>query len=148
MRKILSSLVFGCLLVLLLAALLMGTDVVNPHVDPESCLSCHTQIPTAEQAAAGDYYCIEVTIDATCGTCHPTFTEGPPNHPSDIDDWDHDYVSIPSSLPLFNGKITCNTCHLHLVSDALSIYLLRKVKLNDQSEFDWTELCLDCHHGY
>ena len=147
MRKILTPWQ-GFLLIFLLSISVMGADLINPHVNPEPCLTCHTKIPTDDEAQDGKYFCIKETIDATCGICHLTHLEGGLNHPSDIEDWDHNLVADPITLPLYNGKITCCTCHLHLLSDELSVYLLRKVKTDDQGQLDWSDLCRDCHIGY
>jgi len=147
------SVIVHCSLCLLLVGVwpAMATTL-NPHVKPEPCLSCHTKVPSDEEARAGKYFHIKKTIDATCKVCHTCCKVGrmhlEMNHPSDVDDWDRSRFTAPQSLPLHNGKITCNTCHLHRAPDEPTIHMLRKVKVGDRFGFDWSELCRDCHVGY
>ena len=151
MNKFLSA-IRWCLFLLLFVACPAMAAPLNPHLKPEPCLSCHTKVPTAAEARAGKYFHIKETIDATCKICHTCCRVGrmhlEMNHPSDVDDWDRSRFTAPQSLPLHNGKITCNTCHFHRAPDEPTIHLLRKVKVGDRFGLDWSELCLDCHVGY
>lgn len=128
--------------------------VMNPHIEPASCPSCHTKAPTAEETAAGDYFLIKETIDDTCHMCHEyscckpgSLHEKKRNHPSNIDRWDRSKFREPKTLPLHSGFITCNTCHFHREAQGNSYKLVRIVKVNDK-KVDWTELCVDCHVDY
>ncbi|MBI5904259.1 MAG: hypothetical protein HZB86_01690 [Deltaproteobacteria bacterium] len=126
--------------------------VLNPHVKPEPCGSCHTKVPTEAEGRAGDYFLLKDTIDDTCHVCHektcckPGSLHGK-NHPSNIDRWDRKLFRRPKSLPLHNGFITCNTCHLHTKPDGPSYMMVRIVKIDGKS-IDWSKLCTDCHEGY
>lgn len=124
----------------------------NPHVPPELCENCHIKIPTRQEVALGDFSLIGGSIDATCHICHPEkCCQGdirhPSNHPSNVKTWDRKKVKRPLTVPLHNGYITCNTCHLHRSPDTPTVYLLRKVKTTKDG-LDWTDLCRDCHIGY
>ena len=150
-RKIVWGLL--ALIVLLVPALAFDAEIVNPHLVPEPCMVCHTKVPTSEEARAGKYFHIKETIDATCKTCHACCNTGVLHlemlHPSDVDTWDRTVFTAPQTLPLHNGKITCNTCHFHsMPEDELTIFLLRKVKADDVIGMDWSDLCHDCHVGY
>ena len=138
----------GVLLTLQLSTPVTRAGLLNPHLKPEPCLSCHTKVPTKEEARAGEYFCVRDTIDATCGVCHLAHQGGKRNHPSDFDDWSHSLFSAPMTLPLYDGKITCNTCHLHRLPDEPTIYMLRKVMVREGFGPDWSELCHDCHVDY
>jgi len=126
--------------------------LVNPHVMPEPCLSCHTKVPDRAETEAGRYFLIKPGIDDTCKTCHECCRVGmlhrEMNHPSDSAEWDRSRFQKPKSLPLHDGKITCNTCHLHRASASPTVHLLRKVRVGDRFGTDWSELCRDCHVGY
>ena len=141
-----------CLICVSFAAIPTMAAMLNPHIRPEPCLSCHTKVPTEEEAKAGEYFHIKETIDATCKVCHTCCRVGTLHlemlHPSDVKDWDRSVFVAPKTLPLHNGKITCNTCHLHRAPDEPTIFMLRNVKVGDKFGMDWTELCLDCHVGY
>ncbi|MBI5419695.1 MAG: hypothetical protein HZA60_06385 [Deltaproteobacteria bacterium] len=126
--------------------------VLNPHIEPPQCDSCHKKIPTEEEAAAGHYFLLKDTIDDTCHICHEKTCCKPGslhgiNHPSNIKDWDRKYFRKPKTLPLHNGYITCNTCHLHRMPGGNQYKMVRIVKI-DGKKIDWTDLCTDCHIGY
>jgi hypothetical protein len=136
----------------LLAASPDSRALLNPHVKPEQCGSCHTKIPTEADGGAEDYFLLKETIDDTCHICHEKTCCKPGslhgiNHPSNIDKWDRKLFRRPKTLPLHNGFITCNTCHLHTVPDGPSFKMVRIVSV-DGKKIDWTELCRDCHVGY
>lgn len=136
----------------LLAASPETGALLNPHVKPEPCESCHTKVPTEADGKSGDYFLLQDTIDDTCHVCHektcckPGSIHGV-NHPSNIDKWDWKKFRRPKTLPLHNGFITCNTCHLHTRPDGPSYKMLRIV-LIDGKRIDWTDLCRDCHTEY
>lgn len=132
----------------------VAVGLLNPHIKPEPCESCHRKIPNEDETRAGDYFLLKDTIDATCHICHEytcckvgSLHEKNRNHPSDIDSWDSDIARKPRDLPLHNGFITCNTCHLHTKPDGEDYKLVRLVKISTMKN-DWTELCMDCHVDY
>jgi len=124
----------------------------NPHVEPAACPSCHTKAPTVEQGQAGDYYLVKDTIDDTCHVCHeygcckPGSLHGG-NHPSNINSWDRNLFRRPRTLPLYDGYITCDTCHFHREAQGNVYKLVRIVKVDGQKA-NWTDLCRDCHVDY
>jgi len=138
--------------VLLFFASLRSGAVINPHVKPEPCESCHTKIPTAADGDRGEYFLLKESIDETCHVCHektcckPGSLHGS-SHPSNIDRWDREKFRKPKTLPLHNGFITCNTCHMHSKPDGPSFKMVRIVKI-DGKKIDWSDLCTDCHVGY
>ena len=146
MRYLLLCVVAACVL-------LIGSPdslaVVNPHIKPEPCESCHTKVPTEADGRAGDYFLIKESIDGTCHVCHEQTCCKPGSlhgisHPSNIDKWDWKKFRRPKTLPLHNGFITCNTCHLHTMPDGPS-YKMVRIVIADGKRIDWTALCLDCH---
>ncbi len=139
--------------VLVLAAAAVAARAAdNPHVEPAKCPACHTKAPTADDAKRGDYFLLKDGIDDTCHTCHETTCCKPgslhgENHPSNIDTWDAKLFRAPRTLPLYNGYITCNTCHFHRLAQGNAYKLVRIVTI-DGRRVDWTELCRDCHVDY
>jgi nitrate/TMAO reductase-like tetraheme cytochrome c subunit len=127
----------------------VASGLLNPHIKPEPCGSCHTKVPSKEDGQAGNYFLLKDTIDATCHACHeydcckPGSLHGF-NHPSDISRWDWKKFRRPKTLPLHNGKITCNTCHFHTVPDAPSYKMVRIIG----GKQDSSDLCTDCHLDY
>ena len=142
---------------LVLVAAPPTSAVTNPHVDStdnSSCLFCHVQ--GFETALEGEYTLVEERIDAVCLRCH-TKTQccavGQKHmddlfignsHPSDLEASDMRRESRPKSLPLQDGRMTCNTCHLHRRPAVRSYKLVRLVEFTDTG-VDWAPLCLDCH---
>jgi hypothetical protein len=131
-----------------------GLTVVDPHEEPANCASCHSAVPTSEQAADGEYMLLAEGIDNTCHICHPydccrIYALTGHNHPSSVGEWDVEEFTEPKTLPLFGGLITCNTCHYHrkgqITGDSYSMVRLVKVGLY---KVDWTALCNDCHIDY
>ena len=142
-------------------ALLLGASpglaaVPDPHVDTadlSSCLLCH--VPGFEDASAGDYALLEDSIDAVCLRCHvktECCTIGQKHlgvfignsHPSDLDARDLKRESSPETLPLQDGRLTCNTCHFHRRPAGRDYKLVRLVEFTGDG-VQWTTLCQDCH---
>jgi hypothetical protein len=137
------------LLGLLLVLASKSSSIINPHIKPEPCDSCHTKIPSPED---NEFFLLKDSIDETCHVCHektcckPGSLHGA-NHPSNIRDWDWKVMKRPKTLPLFGGYITCSTCHLHSKPEGKSHKMVRIVKVDDTG-IDWDGLCLDCHQNY
>ncbi|MCL5885277.1 MAG: hypothetical protein M1377_08080 [Deltaproteobacteria bacterium] len=146
MRYLLLCVLAACVL---LTASPDSRAVLNPHIKPEPCDSCHAKIPTEADGRVGDYFLIKESIDETCHVCHERTCCKPGslhgiNHPSNINKWDWKKFRRPKTLPLHNGFITCNTCHLHTIPDGPS-YKMVRIVIADGKRIDWTGLCLDCH---
>lgn len=131
--------------------------VANPHIDSSdnsSCLSCH--VPGFEAARPGEYTMLEATIDAVCLTCHvktecclvgQKHMDGlfiGRSHASDLDAADIRREFRPKTLPLQDGRMTCNTCHYHRRPEGRDYKLVRLVDFTPEG-VAWTRLCLDCH---
>lgn len=139
-----------CMVALLIGLLLVlastSGSIINPHIKPEPCDSCHTKIPSPED---NELFLLKDSIDETCHVCHektcckPGSLHGS-NHPSNIRDWDWKVMKRPKTLPLFDGYITCSTCHMHSKPEGKSYKMVRIVKVNDTG-VNWTGLCIDCH---
>ena len=64
-----------------------------------------------------------------------------------IDDWDEEKYGVPEALPLFDGFITCATCHFWRRGNnpkPKDYKLVRLVEITSTG-IDWTPLCQDCH---
>lgn len=130
-----------------------GVLLINPHEEPARCPSCHDRIPDDREARAGQYFLHQPTTDETCAMCHPTLccdsSVKHTNHPTGIDRWNDPKFRRPKTLPLFDGFITCSTCHFHRERDAKrEFWLLRIVALGKDGKPDWAGLCRDCHVDY
>ena len=149
------------LIVLCVSTLLAGTgtswgiEIVDPHEEPATCKSCHSQNPTPDDIDNGDYLLLAEGIDLTCNICHPydccrIYSLKGHNHPSNVGEWDIENFTEPKTVPLFDGLITCNTCHYHRrvqIQGGDDYQMVRMVKV-ELDRIDWTALCLDCHIEY
>ncbi len=127
--------------------------VLDPHAEPARCFSCHREIPDERDARAGDYLLLTPTIDETCAVCHGVIccesAARHRNHPTSIDRWSDTKFRRPRTLPLFDGYITCATCHLHRYGDQPENRLLLRIyKDLGNGKIDWDGLCRDCHTDY
>lgn len=142
-----------------LAALLAGVAapaaaIVNPHYE-EHCTSCHLQAP--ERGADGKvaYNFLAREIDPTWMICHEQgcCTIRKPHastHASGLRGWSREKYGMPRVLPLFDGYITCATCHFWRRSNnpAPQDYKLVRLVRISATGVDWTALCKDCHRDY
>ena len=122
-------------------------EIASPHGDPSSCPACHTDVSASGEAAGGRYSLRGDSIDETCCICHITKCkpiEGKWNHPSNINRWDREEMTVPATLPLYDGYITCLTCHYRDKPEGADYKRIRILKIKgDQA--DWAGLCRDCH---
>jgi len=131
-----------------------AVEIIDPHTEPAKCSSCHSENPTEEDVLSGEYRLLGESIDETCHICHPydccriNSLKGH-NHPSNVSKWDVEKFTEPENLPLFDGMITCNTCHYHRMGDVpgQNYRMVRLVEVTLE-RVDWTPLCADCHTGY
>ncbi len=145
---------FGVFVLLAGSNPVFGLTIIDPHIEPAQCQSCHKETPTEEDIDSGDYLLLTDSIDATCHICHPydccrIYALKGHNHPSNVGEWDTENFTEPKTLPLFDGLITCNTCHYHRKAqiDGGDYFMVRMVKVGLDT-IDWTALCLDCHIDY
>jgi hypothetical protein len=66
------------------------------------------------------------------------------SHPSDLEARTIRSDFMPKTLPLQDGKLTCNTCHFHRRPEGTDYKLVRLVEYTDNG-VEWTILCRDCH---
>ena len=129
-------------------------EIIDPHAEPATCSSCHSENPTEEDVQSDEYRLLADTIDDMCHICHPydccriNSLKGH-NHPSNVSKWDVENFTEPENLPLFNGMITCSTCHYHRKADISGQgYKMVRLVAVSLERVDWTKLCGDCHIGY
>ncbi|UCG37942.1 MAG: hypothetical protein JSV00_06995 [bacterium] len=132
------------------AAVAKGSiEIIDPHTEPAQCQSCHHATPTQEDVSGGEYHLLGGGIDETCHMCHPydccrIYALKGHNHPSNVGEWDTENFNEPRTLPLYDGLITCSTCHVHRKGDGEGYRMVRLVRVT-LSGVDWTRLCTDCH---
>ena len=148
------------------AVLAMFSDafgMASPHDSdkPKFCLNCHTEEIYTKNCNENEGYCLLAgSVDGLCLTCHlkedcckpglehlPRLYLGKHSHPTDIEARDIPRADFPKTLPLFQGRITCRTCHLHTAGKPDDYKMLRLVKISGKG-VDWSVLCLDCHQDH
>jgi len=146
--------IFPCALAaaILLTASPGSRALLNPHLKPEACGSCHTKVPTEADDRAGNYFLLKGTIDDTCLICHEKTcckagTLHHFEHPSNIDRWDKTRFKAPNTLKLYGGFITCSTCHVHSIPEGESFKMVRLAQ-RDGKRIEWVRLCRDCHTSF
>lgn len=134
---------FGSIFLILSVSVSMNLSrASDPHTN-DLCAwsSCHTRDP-----AGGTVELLGDSIDDTCCLCHTekcSLSQGT-NHISNIDQWDEEEFTDPRSLPLYDGYITCMTCHYRKTPQGGDYKMIRIVTLKENGA-TWTELCRDCH---
>jgi len=137
-------------------------EIADPHnTHMADCTKCHTSDIYTEDCHESDSFCLAAeSVDNLCLTCHvkedccrlgqdhqSQLFLGENTHPSDIDVRDVSPAHLPKTLPIQDGRITCDTCHLHSRAGESDYKMLRLVKVEGE-EVDWTALCADCHGEY
>lgn len=121
-------------------------EVINPHFTGKHCEECHVSAPqpgdkNLKLKFGGDDI-------AMCNSCHEKENVKGELHPVGIAPSVGEAVTIPKELPLYDGKVTCRTCH--------DVYLQCQAEPAAQFEninFLWgapykkvTEFCFRCHN--
>jgi len=138
-------------------------DIANPHDSskPKFCLNCHTAEIYAKNCNEPEGFCLLAgSVDGLCLICHikeeccrpglqhlPKIHLGMKNHPSDLDVGKIPRAYYPKTLPVYQGRITCSTCHLHFQEKPGGYKMLRLVTITKEG-VDWTVLCHDCHKDF
>ncbi len=150
------------LAVLLALTAMSAPAIVDPHdeSDPQRCRSCHTQAIHDPDRREGEYHLLTASVDGVCLICHrkeeccrvgqehlEKLFLGEHTHPSDLRVSRVGREHRPRTLPVHDGRITCNTCHLHDRGKPEDYKLVRLV-ISKRTGVDWTPLCHDCHDDY
>lgn len=140
-----------CIWALLLLPTTVWAADINPHLDDNFCLACHSKVPTRLEAQSGHSFLLGDTIDETCGLCHRVLVDQSRHtltgHPTGIKT--ATAQSPPSTLPLSDGYITCKTCH-RCIADGTgpTFAMLRTGQSGLSMDEERTALCRQCHQGY
>ncbi|HHO49085.1 MAG TPA: hypothetical protein ENN06_11650 [Desulfobacteraceae bacterium] len=78
---------------------------VNPHWNNYLCLSCHPEKPAKDHAPLRE----DGDINNLCNRCHHSEYARPDIHPVGVRPSHH--IRIPADMPLWDGRVTCSTCH-------------------------------------
>ena len=120
-------------------------EIINPHFTGKDCDICHEEVPEPGDSDlrlkfGGDDI-------AMCNSCHEAEQVKGEIHPVGIIPPEGNSINIPDAFPLYEGKVTCRTCH--------DVYLQCKAKPSVQFEnidFLWgapykktTDFCFRCH---
>ncbi len=84
-------------------------EIINPHFTGKDCDACHEGIPRRGDSDArlkfkGD----DITL---CNSCHENELIKGNLHPVGIIPSEEKGINIPADFPLYEGEITCMTCH-------------------------------------
>jgi len=121
-------------------------NIIDPHFTGKDCEVCHHAIPKQGQK---DFMLKFGNDDiAMCNSCHDKEYLRGDLHPVGLKPLKEGLVKVPDTLPLYDGKVTCRTCH--------KVYLQCEEKPSIQFENLYflrgapykrtTELCFRCHN--
>lgn len=115
---------------------------INPHWKDVMCISCHSGTPDKNDPKlkfGGD-------IDVLCNRCHDGKIARNDVHPTGKEPGPT--VQIPPSMPLTDGKITCETCHdssLQEGGESRDSVGRRNPNFLRDGAINRVEFCLRCH---
>lgn len=120
-------------------------ETTDIHYTGKYCLVCHERTPADGKDNALKY---GRNFTQLCN-CHG-YKPGIYIHPVDIFPSEDKKSRIPSDLPLYNGKLTCITCHdIHLqCEDNPELKIVNKRFLRGAPYRSRTDLCFKCHDKY
>jgi hypothetical protein len=101
-----------CLATVPLGALLgaaPGEHEESPHGSPTGCASCHETVVPGTPVEAIVY--THGTLDETCLHCHEFGPHDVGMEPYPGGDEADEYAKLPADWPLWNGVVSCLTCH-------------------------------------
>jgi hypothetical protein len=120
-------------LLVLLGAVLAYTLTDEPHsFTDEECYNCHFY-------PGGDPTRLTAPVAILCKSCHLKIVKGA-THPFNVVPL---MATVPSDLPLTNGKVTCNTCH-NIHSEFTIVFGIKSYFLRRQVS-DVKDFCIACH---
>jgi predicted CXXCH cytochrome family protein len=120
-------------------------EMINPHFTGKDCDICHESIPKFGQKEI--HLKFKGNDIDMCNSCHNSEYAKGDIHPAGISPPEGDSIHIPPELPLYEGKITCRTCH--------DVY--KQCKINSSEQFEnmfflrgapykkKTDICFLCH---
>ncbi len=120
--------------------------IIDPHFTGKDCDVCHDGVPVPGRKDFKLKFKNDIEM---CNSCHQTEYVQGDLHDSDIVPPDNLSICIPEEMPLYDGKVTCRTCHdvfLQCKSDASeqlkNISFLRGPPFKKISDF-----CFRCHNS-
>ena len=121
-------------------------EIIDPHFTGKDCDVCHETAPEpGDEDLSLKFGGDDV---AMCNSCHQTEYVKGDLHPVNIVPPKGDAVRVPDELPLYDGKVTCRTCHdTYMQCQAKpsvqfeNIYFLRGAPYKKT-----TDLCFRCHN--
>jgi hypothetical protein len=81
---------------------------IDLHWTGTFCLGCHDKLPAE---GGKPTFLFDNDITAMCNRCHETEEATADIHPVDFEPEASDFVTIPAEFPLWDGLLTCTTCH-------------------------------------
>ena len=136
---------------------------INPHeqVSPEGillekqCLYCHQSLPEPEKASGISDVRFLTQSSTFCAACHGNQEQAHPanaTHMTETTAEMRDHIRAAEkrfqvSLPLFNGKIFCGTCHNPHDRNVIQRKAAAKgAAAENKLRLDWAQdLCVACH---
>ena len=81
---------------------------INLHWTDTFCMGCHDKMPKEGEEPT---FLFDGDITMVCNRCHETEEATADIHPVDFEPEDTNFVTVPAEFPLWNGVLTCTTCH-------------------------------------
>ena len=84
-------------------------NIIDPHFTGRDCDVCHTTVPEPGQTAVNLKFGGDDV--ALCNSCHEKDTVPSDLHPVGVTAARTAAITVPEGLPLYDGAVTCRTCH-------------------------------------
>lgn len=121
-------------------------EIIDPHFTGKDCDICHEVAPKPGDKDlrlkfGGDDV-------AMCNSCHQTEYMKGDLHPVNIAPPEGDSIRVPDELPLYEGKVTCRTCHYvyHQCKKEPAIQFKNINFLRGTPYKKTLDLCFRCHN--
>ena len=123
-----------------------NNTIIDPHFTGKDCDVCHIEAPVPGQ----DDLMLKFDGDdvAMCNSCHESENMTCDIHPTGIVPQNDSSIAVPESLPLFDEKITCRTCHdIYMQCKADSSKQFENILFLRNGPYEkTTEFCFLCHN--
>ena len=138
-----SALVISLVCVCALLGAAPGHEEESPHGSPTGCLDCHE--PVAPGTPVEQFVFAQGSPDDACLYCHEPGPHDVGMEPYAGGEQADDYAKLPVEWPLYDGKLSCLTCHDEPACDGAPLDLENFRFYRGGPAASIGEFCARCH---